>query len=491
MTSTIADEPRARQAYWLTWLGVLVVTAVPIAITRFPPLHDYTNHLGRAYILFHLHDVPAFDHMYQADWRPYPNLALDLILVGLQRFMPIEMASKVFLIAVAVALHTGAHFLGREIHGRPTWFAPYLLFFFYGTFFFYGLVNYLFGVGMFLATFAVWLGAWRTNDVWRYVAAAAMLVVTYFVHLSAFTFFGISAGVWALLHVRRVGVLGAALRLAPCVLPAVIWRLSDLPRPTGATVFDGVLGKVKGVVMLLSTYDWRYDLFVVLLFASAFLLLVWRGRLRVQWSVAVVGLTLIAAFLAAPYQVDGVTPVDRRYLLPGVALFVLALRIDVPRARAGIAFALAIAVILARTTFVALVWSSLGGRIATCVELMDRIPRGSRVLGFAFLDGRDLTRWTYDMAFWYLQGYAAIERDAAPWGMFTMRQPIVARPVSTPIPEPTPDVPPESLDWRTLFQSFDSFWGFRVNPPYLSFLRTHCGIVATADEATVFRDCHL
>src|ERR1700693_3274528 len=77
----------------------------PIWTVRYPLVVDYPNHLASAFVLAHLKDATfRFSQFYAADWNAYPYLTMDVILVGLQRFMPIEVAGRVLLSLCVLAV---------------------------------------------------------------------------------------------------------------------------------------------------------------------------------------------------------------------------------------------------------------------------------------------------------------------------------------------------------------------------------------------------
>ena len=68
--------------FFLSLLSLLV----PFIFIAEPPLLDYPNHLARTFILAHLDD-PAFrfSEFYRADWKPYPSVLWDILMVALQQ----------------------------------------------------------------------------------------------------------------------------------------------------------------------------------------------------------------------------------------------------------------------------------------------------------------------------------------------------------------------------------------------------------------------
>jgi hypothetical protein len=93
-------------------------------------------------------------------WRALPNLAMDLMVPPLTGWLPLAWAGKVFVISTLCLLAGGAAVLHRVLFS--SWSARPLLAFLllYSRTFLWGLLNYLFGVGL-----SVWP---RTNGVVSY-----------------------------------------------------------------------------------------------------------------------------------------------------------------------------------------------------------------------------------------------------------------------------------------------------------------------------------
>ena len=73
----------------------MLLVAVPLFSTVLPPLFDYPNHLARMHLL-----SEGGNQFYAVHWEPLPNLAQDLIVPPLARLMPLDIASKLFLVAI-------------------------------------------------------------------------------------------------------------------------------------------------------------------------------------------------------------------------------------------------------------------------------------------------------------------------------------------------------------------------------------------------------
>src|SRR5581483_2577294 len=89
-----------RNALWVASFVILASSlTIPFFFVHQPPLLDYPNHLARTFVLDHIHDPRfTFAKYYQADWKPYPYILWDALMIGLQQFLPVETAGKLLLV---------------------------------------------------------------------------------------------------------------------------------------------------------------------------------------------------------------------------------------------------------------------------------------------------------------------------------------------------------------------------------------------------------
>jgi hypothetical protein len=184
------------KAYNWSLLLVLLVTLVPILIVRYPDMIDYHNHLARCYILAHYHSTPIFHERYSVVPTPSPELAMDLVVVPLLRILPLLVAGKVFLALTVVLFVLGSSAVGKAVAGKPNWLALVCALTFYNYQSFFGFVDFMFGIGVFLCTFALWL-RWRNHmTAWRFAACGCLAIAAYLSHLSSIIFLGIACLVY-------------------------------------------------------------------------------------------------------------------------------------------------------------------------------------------------------------------------------------------------------------------------------------------------------
>lgn len=113
--------------------------------------------MARMHILADGHSSPWLTQYYEIHWNILPNLAMDLVVPQLARFMPIETAGKVFIGLTFGLLAGGVMALHAALHKHwSPW--PLLAFFFlYNSVFLWGFLNYLFGLGLALFACAAWV----------------------------------------------------------------------------------------------------------------------------------------------------------------------------------------------------------------------------------------------------------------------------------------------------------------------------------------------
>lgn len=468
---------------------VLALSWFPVLVTRFPPLCDYPNHLARTYILHHLGDVPAFGDAYRAEWHPYPNLAIDLVGRALLVVAGPELAGRLFLCAVAALIVLGADHLGRAIHGGPTWTAKVAGFLVWNGFSFYGFVNYLFGLGVFLFALAAWLRARAAPTASRLLVAAFAATGAYVAHLSAFAFLAVTSAVWVAVEPRGPR-LRASLTGALPLLPAVaLWLFGGVPQAHEPLRWDGLAGKAKGVAMLIATYDVATDGLLALLMAGT-LAIALRGARSRSRPALVSAAVLAVAFVIAPSEAQGGWSVDRRFLLPAALLALVAFRIeDLDTVRLRMSIGLAVAVVVARDVVVTAAWRGLGADLERRAALLAAVPEGASVYGFARVSGASAER-TREMGLVALHQYAVLLRHAPVSGLFVHenQQPLRARRPDVPA-RPAAGQLPEDFDWAPVFGRHEVVFATRLDEPYRRFLAARCRILAEVGDAAVFDRC--
>ncbi len=204
-------------------------------------------------------------------WRPIPDLAMDAVVPPLMRFMPLIAAGKLFVLATFLLLAGGSALIHRVVFGR--WSAwPCLAFLLlYNRILLWGMLNYLFGLGLALCAFPAAVALRDRGIALRLAAGAVFALALYGAHFAAL---GVYAVLWLgheaapLLYNRGrrgAGALRLGVAALPLLLPAAI--LVSTASGVGGGVHFGAPG--RKLDLLFSVFDLYHRPFDIACFALA------------------------------------------------------------------------------------------------------------------------------------------------------------------------------------------------------------------------------
>jgi hypothetical protein len=346
-----------------------------------PPLFDYPNHLARMHVL-----NEGGNQFYAVHWEPLPNLAQDLIVPPLAQLMPLEIASKLFLVAIFGLITGGTIWLNRVVTG--TWrMWPLLAFLLlYNRIFLWGFLNYLFGIGVAFAGIALWLALERERWWLRTLASSLVALTCYLSHVAAFGFYALviigielSPG-WGELRARRWTALGRRIAIAgtqfaiPAVLFFAYWH------PAAGVSYGAFWRKADLLFSVFDNYDRAFDIVCLALFLGLIGWLAATRRLRLVPRLDGAGGLVFAAYLFLPSQIYGGSGADHR--LP-VAMFLLLIAMTeakFPNRRTSAAIGAAAAgLLVARIAVIEYVWLRADHVYSADLVGIDMLPRGAKL----------------------------------------------------------------------------------------------------------------
>lgn len=368
---------------WSGYALLLTVTAVPLFSTALPPLFDYPNHLARMHLL-----GEGGNAFYSVHWAPLPNLAQDLVVPPLARLMPLDTASKLFLVIVFGLIAGSAIWLNRVATGAWRLWPLLVFLLLYSRTFLWGFVNYLFGIGMALAGAALWLALERRHWAVRILGSSLAALACYFSHIVAFGFyalvvFGVELrpagaelrlGDWRALA-RRAAIAGPQF-IIPAALFLAVWE----PAARASVSYAGFLRKADLLFAVFDNYNRPFDIACFALFLALLGWLAVSGRLglapRLGWAAGVV----FAAYLLLPSQLYGGSGADHRLPIALFSLLVSASSPRFPSRRAAAALAVAMLSVLAlRLAVIERVWLRADHIYAADMAGIDMLPRGAKL----------------------------------------------------------------------------------------------------------------
>src|SRR5438270_3503674 len=170
---------------------LLAVAAIPLFVTRFPPLADYRGHLAITYILEYYERVPPFPAAYILDHGLYPNLAMDILVPSLATIFGIETSGLIFIFLIFVVTVCGALLINKALYGRVSIGALFVFCILYNGIFVWGFMNYLFGLGIAMLAFGMYLLFQERSALSRIIVSSLLSMIVFICHLYAFVIYGI------------------------------------------------------------------------------------------------------------------------------------------------------------------------------------------------------------------------------------------------------------------------------------------------------------
>jgi hypothetical protein len=450
-------EPRRDSAHSpaLPILGYAIVLALlawPIVQIANPMLADYPNHLARLHVTDALADSDALARYYALQGGLYPYLPFDLTVAALARIIGLEPAGRVFIVAALTMPTIGTLVLARAVHGRAGLWPAVSALFAYNLLLSWGLITFLFSLGLALMVFAGWIATERWAWPQRLALFAVLSSAIFCSHPFAFSALGLLIGAWEVgrtptwsrpeLGRTTVRLCLAGIQFIPAVLLATLVQQTDVGSSLTrfGSVWDRVTALLSPVLFLVDTGE--IVMFGVL--AAAFAMALRRGLLvfdrRMTWPVVAVA----AASLVMPVFLSGVYLVHVRLPLVLVLLVIASCRPQpLPRRTVVLVAAVFAAVIAVRTATVAERLAAADREIAELRAASAAIEEGARVLP-AITSARSDSLPPHN--YWHAFAYLTIDRSAFYPLLFSFFN-VAVRPEYGPSSAPaTSPVPLEELD---------------------------------------------
>jgi hypothetical protein len=335
MSYTIARSSRSRVFVKLCIIPTFYVVGVgiatiPIFTTRYPSLNDYLSHLARGYVLLHYNEDPAFARFFVPNWEPLPNLAFDVWVLVFGQVLPIEIAGKLFIAAIFALLVSGVIFLHRATFNRWSLWPFLSLVLLYNRPLLSGLLNFLFGVALWLHVLALWICLRRMSPVIRAPVLCVASLVVFFAHLFAFGILAVTIAVYELVifaskrerwSTKVVDlVVGAAAFLPALAILAFLTPHSGASAVIGYRDFSTRLAGFAAPLL----YNWRVDAICYSILAMLFAWAVATKVVTFNRPLTACVIVLFILQLAIPNVIMTAEGADHRIPIPMMLLGIAA-----------------------------------------------------------------------------------------------------------------------------------------------------------------------
>lgn len=387
-----ADREGPRLWWERPWFVALLVAAaaIPLLYPPVPPLVDLFGHMGRYRVQLDLDRSAALQQFYQFSWAAIGNLGVDVLVEGLGRWLGLEPAVKLIVIAIPPMTVFGLLWVAREVHHRLPPTAIFALPFAYGFPFLFGFVNFTLSMALALLAFGLWLHlGGRDRDRLRALLFVPIAILIFFTHAFGWGTLGLLCFSAEVVRQHDRGerwfaalpkAAGHALVMTPPILFMLLWRSGTAGQMTFGW-FDWPL-KWEWVRSALRDRWEMFDIASVSLLGLVLLFALVHRRLEYSRNLIFSTLVLLAAFLVLPWTIFGSAYADMRLVPYLFALALLAIRFK-GRTDARLGQALALAALFVFAARLAATTASLA--IAADdqqrkLAALDRVPVGARLV---------------------------------------------------------------------------------------------------------------
>jgi hypothetical protein len=373
--------------FWAAFAFLFLVAALPVLRAELPPLFDYPNHLARMDLLLRLPGSQALQRYYELRWRVIPNLGMDLVVPTLARALPLAWAGKAFVLASFALIAAGAALVHRAVAGRWSLWPLFVFLFLYSRVLLWGFLNYLFGIGLALVGFALWVTLSERDARARLAVSGALALALFFAHLMACAVYGVLVAGYeldALWRSRPWPWSRAVARLAlaglPFLPPLALWLFAGEGPGAGTVHYGRFDRKLDLLFSVFDNYDRIFDIacFVLLVLAAGFAYA--RRHLVILPALRLPLVLLAIVYLAAPAQLMTASAVDHRLPLVIAAVLAAGTSASARTGRLVRVLALAgLALFLARMAQVWIHWGEADAVYARLLPILDQVPQGGRL----------------------------------------------------------------------------------------------------------------
>lgn len=392
-------------------IAACVILAAPLWCVASPPMPDYPAHLASFYLI-----NGGASQYYRVQWAFLPNLAGEAVVPLLGKFLPLEIATKLFL-SIAVAMWVfGPVAIQRALFGRIGLGGIIAAAFAYNAPFMWGFFNYDFAAGLSFMVLAAWIASDGVRNPLYLGGFALAFTLLYFAHLFAFATMLLLIGCFELSRAwrgrnfsvpnlaRRVSLL--ALLCAPALIFYLFLRPHDGTLSVQFNLLDTLAERFEAAI------QFHFDLpaylltgVLLLLFLTGFLM----RRLTIAPNMALGLFVLLFCAAFAPEWALGGWGVHFR--LPAVfgAILFSSSNIALSRRQMMAGTAAMMAVFAAQAAVLATDWMRVDARYSEFRAAESKIVPGARLL--TVLDG-DSLGWSADQPYWHMAEFAVIDRGA-------------------------------------------------------------------------------
>lgn len=487
-------------------LCLLCLSLAPVLFVDIPAMVDYPNHLARMSVLARDGTASA-SPFYAVVWRPYPNLAMDLLVPPVAQVIGVEAATKAFLLLSQVLLVTGAVAIEWAVKRRVEAAGFVALLYLYAWPFAFGFANFAFAFGVALWGVAAWIRVADRSFATKAAIHAAFVLALYVGHMFALGLYGLTIGLIELHRIvaqrawdARVLTLGAMMAAPVAALTLLLFSLG------GSVGGGGTVWAFREKALFLFAIN-GYGIPVSILTTTGLALGAYvaarRGWLRFTGPGVWIAAGLALAFIALPFRLLDTAYVDMRVATAAAFILPAFLAWKLPDAQVRRILVMLFAGVAAlNLAVVASVQSSYAAEYRRVVDSFRHLGPNARILVAPSGEGLDPPSDLSEYPILHAPVLAVHYADAFVSTLFAYpgKQPVVPRPefrrlgdtgggmeslerlARIALGEPVPGAPPYVADWT---RDFDHL--YVVGPIVANPLPGRLIPLAQGDRFTAYR----
>lgn len=394
------------------WMQIAICTllalfcAVPLVISRIPPIVDYPFHLARVSILASWDATTYFHAFYRAESFLLPNVAFDSLVVPLASLVGIEAAGSIFMVCCFVLLLTGTSALHRALFGDSSLWPLAAACLLHNVILLYGFLNYVFGTGLMLWGLAIWVRLQQAPAPKRLLVGSTFALAIFFSHLVAFGLYALwiaASELHELATSRSRGwarTLGrTAVAVATLVPPVMLhFFMSETSEITASGFYFKWFQKLRSVPGTLTSGSFAADMLGVAVLGIALVLLRRNGTVTIAAKSKLPLIVLAIAYCASPSGTldDKTHYIDARMPMAFFFLAAASCRVRTAGRVAGhVLLCLTGCYLVAKTILLSVEARQFRELIGSYTAAFDQMPRGSTLFVAHQADSRHAMRKMY------------------------------------------------------------------------------------------------
>jgi hypothetical protein len=409
---------RCEQRWSLTdalFLGLVVASALPVILVRYPLSADYLNHLARLHILAAQPDAPI-RQFYDVHWSLIPNLAVDLLWVAVHRLASPEAVMKGALCAAIVASGLSVWFLHRSLFDRtqPTLLlcAVCLLSFPVTA----GLINFALGVPLVFVALACWIRMGGQASWASLLVLNVLGVASYFAHVAILAALGLTVWIYHAFQepFEARTILSRTAQLAPgLLLPALLAIVGALDSFQSGSIRGGepiLFNQTKLFALFAPFFTGRASTDAATLLATTSIVVLCRGPIatRLKWVL----MMWTVVILAVPSSIGTAVYVDARLTIIPVMLYLSSMAFQPGPVPYSVLAAMVPALIISRILVVTPTWELHNTHVQSFRAIAGRVFPGARVMVAVVKRPPCGNNGSWELLEEHLPSLLAIDRDA-------------------------------------------------------------------------------